>query len=241
MSRSSRSGMAGFWDERARENAPYFVDTALDYAETDLDRFWAGGPSVVDEILSRLEAPPIEATDELVEIGCGLGRLTRPLAGRAARVHALDVSAEMLERAREANPHLSNVEWILGDGTSLAPLAGASADVVFSHVVFQHIPDPSITLGYVREMGRVLRPGGWAAFQVSNDPSVHRRRREPPLRRLASRLGRTPSGQDHPAWLGSAVDLSDLRQAATSAALDVERVVGENTQFCLVLLRRRPA
>ena len=48
-----------------------------------------------------------------------------------------------------------------------------SVDGCFSHVVFQHIPDPPITLNYVREMGRVLRPGGWALFQVSNDPTIH--------------------------------------------------------------------
>lgn len=76
----------------------------------------------------------------------------------------------MLERARALHAQLTNVKWIHGDGESLSGIADASVDAVFSHVVFQHIPDPRITLGYVREMGRVLRPGGWTAFQVSTDP-----------------------------------------------------------------------
>jgi hypothetical protein len=80
-------------------------------------------------------------------------------------------------------------------------------------------------------MGRVLRPGGWSAFQVSNEPRVHRRRR---LRR-----GPSAPGQGEPEWLGSAVDLAELRAAADQGGMDVERVTGEGTQFCLVLLRRR--
>jgi SAM-dependent methyltransferase len=115
----------------------------------------------------------------------------------------------------------------------------ASADVVFSHVVFQHVPDPAITLGYVRDMGRVLRPGGWAAFQVSNDPSIHQRRSRDLRWRLDRLLGRAPGGQENPAWLGSAVELDDLRAAARDGGLEIERLVGEGTQFCLVLLRRR--
>jgi hypothetical protein len=85
-------------------------------------------------------------------------------------------------------------------------------------------------------MGRVLKPGGWAAFQVSNDPSVHRPREKPTRRGLLSR-GR--KGQDHPAWLGSSIDLDDLRATAAAAGLDVERIQGEGTQYCLVLARRK--
>ncbi|HVL96053.1 MAG TPA: class I SAM-dependent methyltransferase [Solirubrobacteraceae bacterium] len=233
--------MRAFWDDRARENAAYFVDNQLAYDDPDMAAFWAGGAETVDLILERVAAPAIGPEDVVVEIGCGLGRLTRPLATRAARVRAVDVSAEMLARAREANPQLTNVEWLLGDGVSLAGIDAASADVVFSHVVFQHIPDPAITLGYVREMGRVLRAGGWAAFQVSDDPAVHRapaggaRLR----RRLTALAGRSPRGQDHPAWLGSAVDLGELRAAAEGAGLAVERIADAGTQFCCVLLRRR--
>lgn len=230
--------MRTFWDERARENALYFVDNTIDYRNPDAEAFWRDGERVVDRILDLLGAR-IEPDHEVVEIGCGVGRLTRALAARARRVVALDVSAEMLARAREANPHLDNVEWLLGDGTSLAGVADASADVCFSHVVFQHIPDPAVTLGYVREMGRVLRPGGFAAVHVSNDPSVHRPRK-PSLRwRVLERLGRAPRGSDNPAWLGSAVDLEELKAVAADAGMDAERIENAGTQFCYVLLRRR--
>ena len=232
--------MGSFWDERARENAAYFVDSTLDYRRPDLDRFWASGPEALDLILRMVGAPPIQGGDRVVEIGCGIGRLTRPLAARAGSVRAIDVSAAMLDRARSHNPDLANVEWIHGEGDRLTGIGDASADVVFSHVVFQHVPDPAITLAYVRDMGRVLRPGGWAAFQVSNDAAVHRPPRRTVRDRLAAALRRAPRGRADPAWLGSAVSLADLEAAAREGGLAVERVVGEGTQFCLVLLRSAP-
>ncbi len=231
--------MQSFWDARARENAMYFVDNNVDYHSPDAERFWAEGERAVDTILAAVGVE-LRSGDEVVEIGCGLGRLTRALAGRARSVTALDLSAEMLARAREANAGLHNVRWLHGDGTSLAGVDDASADVCFSLVVFQHIPDPQITLGYIREMGRVLRPRGWAAFQISNDPSIHRPRSGGRwlARRALAVVGRAPQGQDDPAWLGSAVDLDELRENAESVAMRVEKVTGAGTQFCFVLLRK---
>lgn len=232
------SGMREFWDARAAEDAYYFVDNRLDYRRPEAERFWAAGDEIVETMLERLGVK-IEPTDTVVEIGCGIGRVTRALAARAARVVALDVSPRMLESGRRLNPDLHNVAWLLGDGRSLSGIDSESADVCHSFVVFQHIPDPEITLGYVREMGRVLRPGGWAGFQVSNLASVHRR---PSWgRRVMGALGtlalRRPHGQAHPAWLGSAMDLDVLREAGSQAGLTTLRVLGEGTQHCLVLMR----
>lgn len=232
--------MAEFWDRRAREDAFYFVDNRLRYGADVPDAFWAEGREDLDRILGRLEVA-LAPTDDVIEIGCGVGRLTQVLAERAATVRALDVSALMLELAKEHNRELDNVAWIHGDGASLRPLADHSADVCFSHVVFQHIPDPAVTLGYVREIGRVLRAGGWSAFQVSNQPAVHAPAPLPQrLRTLPGRiLRRAPRGQSHPAWLGSSVDLGGVEQAAEDGGCELERVEGRGTQWCLVLLRKR--
>jgi len=129
----------------------------------------------------------------------------------------------------------------------------ASVDGCFSHVVFQHIPDPAITLNYVREMGRVLRPGGWAVFQVSTNPELHH---EPaPYRvrtglriRIKGLLGtHQPADQERSheersheerSWWGSAVEVESLRSATEQGGLQIERLVGEGTQFTTVLARR---
>lgn len=227
-----------FWDERADEDAFFFVDNRLEYGQADRDAFWRQGEEDLRVLLETVGAEPPYGRD-VVEIGCGVGRLTRVLARDAASVRALDVSPRMVELAREHNPALAGVEWIVGDGATLAGIESASADACVSHVVFQHIADPEVTLGYVREIGRVLRPVGWAVFQVSNDPAVHRAKR--PLReRVLARTRRGPQGQDHPDWRGSYVELESLRAAAADGGMTIDRVVGEGTQWCVVLARKTP-
>ena len=215
--------MRRFWDERADDDPFYFVDNRLEYGNPDTERFWAEGETDLETLLRSVGAR-IDPSDRVVEIGCGIGRLTRAIAARAAEVWALDVSGRMLELARHHNPGLDNVHWLHGDGITLAGIDDSVADACVSHVVFQHIPDPAITLGYVLEIGRTLRPGGWAAFQVSNDPAIHEPR---------------PDGPADAAWLGSPIDLADLRRAADEGGMDLERIVGEGTQFCIVLARKR--
>lgn len=233
------SEMGRFWDARAEEDAFFFVDNRLQYGSPDLEQFWADGERDLDLLLGAVGVV-IDPGDDAVEIGCGVGRLTRVISGRAASVRALDVSSRMLELAKQHNGALTNVVWLQGQGSTLDGIASDSADCCVSHVVFQHIPDPQVTLSYVREIGRVLRPGGWAAFQISNDPSVHARRS---LRRRVretarAAMGRAPHGQHNRYWKGSMIELDELRATAALASMAVERVVGEGTQLCCVLTRR---
>jgi len=232
----ARERMRRFWDERAAEQPWFYVDNRVAYDDPDLERFWAEGEHDVDTLLG-LAGVAVRPSDVVVDVGCGVGRLTRVLAGRAAHVYALDISERMLELARRHNEGLHNVTWLRGDGASLGGVPDAAVDGCVSHVVFQHIPDPAITLGYVRDMGRVLRAGGWAAFQVSTDAAIHR---PPPLGVRARRLLRGgPRGQSDPAWVGSAVGIGELRASAQAGGLDLEHLENEGTQFSVVRLRRR--
>jgi SAM-dependent methyltransferase len=230
--------MERFWDARAREDAFWFVDSRLQYGTPDEAAFWAGGEEALERLLAALGAS-LAPGQIVLDIGCGVGRLTRPIARVAKRVVALDVSSEMLGEARRLNSNLENVEWVHGDGESLRPVEDGSVDACISHVVFRHIPDPAITLGYIREMSRVLRPGGFSAFELSNDPEPHRRHPLSRRDRLRALFGRGPRGTRRDEWLGSYVDLDDLRRTAAEAGLEVERVVGEGTEYCALLLRKR--
>lgn len=238
--RGVQPAMERFWDRRAREDAFHYVDNREPLGTPDVEAFWRGGEQVVDWMLDELGVA-LRGDERVVEIGCGIGRLTRVLAARARSVDAIDVSREMLARAQHYNPGLDNVDWIHGDGITLRPLADGAFDACVSFVVFQHIPDPEITIGYIREIGRVLRDGGWAAFQISNqDPRVHK----PPtaIRRVAATVRalsrRGPRGQAAPYWLGSALTLAQLEQAAREGGLELERVRNAGSQFCIVLARR---
>src|SRR4051812_38655140 len=111
--------MERFWDERAREDAAYFVDSIQEYGRADMEHFWQSGHGIVDRFAERVGVQ-IEPDDDIVEIGCGIGRLTRVLAERGRHVWAFDVSSEMLRRAKELVGESDAIDWIHGDGTSLA-------------------------------------------------------------------------------------------------------------------------
>jgi SAM-dependent methyltransferase len=225
--------MARFWDERAREDPFFFVDNRLEYRQPDVERFWAGGEQDLETMLAALGAS-LRPDDEVVELGCGIGRLTRAIAARCASVRALDVSREMIDLARTHNPELTNVEWLVGDGESLAGIDDATADACISHVVLQHIPEPAISLGYIREMGRALRPGGWAAFQFSTVPKMH----EPAGLVQRFRERHEPAASFDPRWRGSALEVDAVHEAAHDGGMQVERLAGEGTQHCVALTRK---
>lgn len=226
--------MERYWDRRAQRAAFHYVDSRQARRNPDQPAFWVAGEEAVDNLLGELGLT-LTGDEKVVEIGCGIGRLTRALAHRVQSVDAQDISAEMLKRAEQHNPNLGNVRWLHGDGTSLRPLPDATYDACISFVVFQHLPDPELTYGYVREMGRVLRPGGWAAFQVSNDLPLHRR---PTGLRLVKHVI-TKRNYHHPAWFGSAVEISRLTEAAAESGLEIERVENEGSLYCMVRARRK--
>jgi SAM-dependent methyltransferase len=114
---------------------------------------------------------------DALEIGCGVGRMTRMMARIFRSVTAVDVSTEMVERAKTNLKGLDNVSVVLGDGATLSALAEVSFDFAFSFIVFQHIPAFEVVASYCREVYRVLRPGGLFKFQLQG---AHWSRDEPP-------------------------------------------------------------
>jgi ubiquinone/menaquinone biosynthesis C-methylase UbiE len=113
-----------------------------------------------------------------VEIGCGAGRVTQALAGDFDRVVALDVSSEMIQRARSVVP--ANVEFCEVDGARI-PLANAEADAVFSCHVVQHLEDYETVRATMLEARRILRAGGTMMVHItisSHSPSRLWRARE---------------------------------------------------------------
>jgi SAM-dependent methyltransferase len=101
----------------------------------------------------------------VLDIGCGPGTITVDLARRVApgEVLGIDLAAEVVAQAeahgREAG--VTNVRFATGDVYAL-DLEDASVDVVHAHQVLQHLGDPVAAL---REMRRVLRPGGLLAVR----------------------------------------------------------------------------
>ena len=103
------------------------------------------------------------AGDRVLDVACGTGVVATAAARLGARVTGLDLTLELLERARE-NSRTAEVEidWLEGDVEKL-PFDDAAFDFVISQ--FGHIfaPRPEVALA---EMLRVLKPGGTIAFST---------------------------------------------------------------------------
>ena len=159
------------WDERARENARYYVNTERD-DWTDEAFFASGERTVSEEILTDMinicqGKNPKEM--KVLEIGCGAGRVTRALAGLFGEVYAVDISGEMVARAKAALASRPNAHVFQNNGRDLSVLGDIQVDFAFSTIVFQHIPSRDIIETYVRDVQRMLRPGGLFKFQVQGN------------------------------------------------------------------------
>ncbi len=250
-----REQMRREWDDIARENAFYGIASWDEFADgrgIDEQRFWRSGAVLADNLLAHLgldEAGALTA----VEIGCGNGRVTHRLAERFRAVWALDISPEMIARAKARWQALDNVCFVVGSGADLEPVATVSADVVLSFITLHHVTEPAVVLSYLRETGRVLKPGGRALLHLH---TIERNL----LRRLTARLERRPPfdawwdrGFEPLArsaaaprgvvstrvWQGCRVPVGAARRAARAARLDIERAEGEGTFWTFLTLRKR--
>lgn len=101
----------------------------------------------------------IKPDDEILEIGCGVGRVGMALAPLCKSWIGCDVSGNMLKHAEKRLSKFKNVRLIEISGFDLKPVADASVDVVYCTVVFMHLEEWD-RYNYVLEAYRVLRPGG---------------------------------------------------------------------------------
>ena len=205
------AGMRRDWERRAADDPLYAIDSTR--RRWSLDEFYARGPALVgqilDPVLTTLSVDP--AGLRVLEIGCGMGRLFAGLAERFGEVWGIDISSEMVERGRAHCP--VEATWVVGDGASLAGVADGTVDHVLSYEVFQHIPDQDVIRGYLREIARVLRPGGTFGVQMRRGSDTPRqalvRALPRPLRKAAGaalhRLGILPVQGDVDTWLGCIV------------------------------------
>ncbi|HVK83552.1 MAG TPA: class I SAM-dependent methyltransferase [Kofleriaceae bacterium] len=119
-------------------------------------------------MLDDLEVDLVErygAGKDVLEVGCGTGLILHRTAQFARTAMGIDLSGGMLAKA--ASRGLSVAQ---ASATAL-PIATASVDVAYSYKVLAHIPDIQ---GAMREMARVVRPGGWVLAEFYNARSIRR-------------------------------------------------------------------
>ena len=109
---------------------------------------------------------PLRPGSVILDYGCGVGRMVRPVARRGCHVIAADVSPQMLEFCRDYCAGMGEIEYVLSDGYGVPSLPTESVDGAFSFYVFQHMPCRSMAETVLADLWRVLKRGGWCKIQT---------------------------------------------------------------------------
>jgi ubiquinone/menaquinone biosynthesis C-methylase UbiE len=211
--------MRADWNQRAKEDAHYYV--AFGGRDQDEAEFLATAGDVLRSIEAQLKRLPAKANRRAwraLEIGCGPGRLIKPLSRHFGEIHGVDVSDEMIRLARERLADIPHAHFHATNGASLAQFADDSFEFVYSYAVFQHIPSRDVVLEYMRETARVLKPGGIFHGQFN--------------------------GLSHPGdtntWSGVVFSAADIRAFTRENGLQLQNLDGEQTQYMWTTWRKPP-
>src|SRR5215471_12198390 len=208
--------MRADWNQRASEDAYYYV--AFGRRDQDDEEFF----STADDLVKALEIDlkRVQGRDAALEIGCGPGRLLRPLSRHFTEIHGVDVSDEMIRLAQERLRDTPNAHAHHSSGSDLAQFPDDKFDFVYSFAVFQHIPSREVVLNYLREARRVLKPGGILRCQMNGLPA---------------------HAKQYDTWSGVRMAPDEITQFALEQ--DLQLLVLEQiwTQYMWITCRKRPA
>ncbi len=209
------------WNARAREDAGYYV--AFGRRDQDDAEFYATATEMVNSLESELRRVPKSQRGEwrALEIGCGPGRLMRPMSRHFMEIDGVDVSDEMIALARQRLGDLPNARPHHTDGASLALWPAETFDFVYSYAVFQHIPSREVVLQYLRETHRVMKTGGLARLQFNGLPQG--------------------AGLQYDTWAGARFSASELMEFARDHDFQVLAMEGVGTQYMWTSWRKQPA
>ncbi len=136
--------MASWWHIEAADRGVY-------HQSTDID-------PVVKKLLGQVKRKKV------IEIGCGNGYLSRMLARSGAKMAAVDASSKMIEIAQaEEKKNPLGITYLHRDAAHLRGIKSGSFDLAVSNMVFIDIVDINAA---VKEIGRVLKPGGRLVFSI---------------------------------------------------------------------------
>ncbi|HTS64909.1 MAG TPA: class I SAM-dependent methyltransferase [Candidatus Acidoferrales bacterium] len=208
--------MRADWNQRASEDAYYYV--AFGRRQQDDEEFFSTAAEIVKGLEHDLRR--VAGRESALEIGCGPGRLLRPLSRHFAEIHGVDVSDEMIRLAEERLRDIPNAKAHHSSGSDLALFPEEKFDFVYSYAVFQHIPSRDVVFNYLREARRVLKTGGLLRCQMNGLPA---------------------HAKQYDTWSGVRIAPNEI--AAFALEQDFQLLALEQiwTQYMWITCRKRPA
>ena len=156
------------WEGQARSDPLWAILSEPDKrgGRWDLDAFFAEGTAEISRVMERvLAVAPDLPCGLAVDFGCGVGRLSQPLATYFDRVVGVDISPTMIELAGRFDRTGGRVGYVENNAHDLRFLDDAVADLVYSNIVLQHV-GADLARAYLAEFFRITRPGGFLVFQM---------------------------------------------------------------------------
>lgn len=215
---SVETRMRAEWNARAQEDAHYYV--AFGRREQDDDEFLSTAKDLVGELIGELKRLPPKASGKqrrALEIGCGPGRLLRPLSRHFDQIHGVDVSDAMVQIAQEKLADVPNAFPHAISGSDLKLFPDQHFDFVYSYAVFQHIPSGEVVFSYLRETARVLKPGGVARLQINGLPKT---------------------SEGYTTWSGVRISAGEIHALTLELGVDLLALTGIESQYMWTTWRK---
>lgn len=159
------------------------------------EEFFATGKREVEIVLGHLGGLgiPLDIAAPALDFGCGVGRLTRALAGHFPECWGVDISPTMIRMAQDFHKGHECCKFCVNKGCDLPMFRDGYFGFIYSSIVFQHIERKYVE-SYWRELIRLLKPGGVFVFHIPDHfkaSTVTKVRHKLGLRRRLARLLKT--------------------------------------------------
>jgi SAM-dependent methyltransferase len=135
-----------------RSNYRDVVQSSIDFSGLPHSFFMRAKADLLRELIARRFGPEKPA---MLDVGCGVGSFHPLLRGMVGRLSGIDVSSACIVQARADN---HDVDYRTFDGSSF-PCDDSDFDLVAATCVLHHVA-PAEWLHFIKEMRRVVRPGG---------------------------------------------------------------------------------
>lgn len=197
------------WDDLSRVDPLWAILTSGEHRQGkwNLEEFFQTGVVEVARVMQRayhLGLP--QEKRAALDFGCGVGRLTRALAGHFERCLGVDISDNMISKARELHREWPTCRFVLSVSADLGALEESSFDLIYSNIVLQHLPNPLLIESYIAEFMRVLATDGLLVFQLPSH--IPWKNRIQPRRRVYRLLRALGAGED---YLLNSLELTPMR------------------------------
>lgn len=159
------------WDEFGRQDPLWSILTnpTKKGNKWKLDDFFNTGQVEIESIIKYIESLGIPYSQKrALDFGCGVGRLTQALCQHFNECYGVDIAPSMIELAKQYNCQGNKCKYYLNEQENLSLFENNFFDFIYSKIVLQHMK-PEYSKNYIRELVRVLAPGGLLVFQIPSE------------------------------------------------------------------------